>query len=460
MENVKKPLKKSILYAVVLFVSSLCLILSANQYVNYKVTLYKSYQDYIRNVLRYVASQTDVDDLAECIRSGEESAKYRELQYLLDQVKNHVDLHFLYILIPVNTEKTDNIINVMAAMSDEERVLEPGEAVALNQPSGDSYPPGTAKKYLDAYESGELSFFEETSEWGADYTGLLPLFDSEGEKVAALCMDVETGKIHEALRRQTFNMAVIILFLGVLFSAAFMIWSDVAIILPIKKLKKAVSAYAAQNHKQEDPTALILFVPPVHTGNEVDALAGAVKKMSEDMRDYLKKISSTKEELARMNIVAHRDGLTHVGNKTSYEQFVKEHNLKMASEMKPFSVLVLDMDNLRMINNQYGHEKGDLYLKKMSSIVCDVYKRSPVFRIGGDEFVIVLEGRDYTNRRALMEKLTGELESARKTGADPWDRISVSVGCSDFVREVDNRFEDVYARAEKLMQEDKEQKKQ
>ncbi|MBR0410469.1 MAG: hypothetical protein IJI25_05640 [Eubacterium sp.] len=59
---------------------------------------------------------------------------------------------------------------------------------------------------------GKLSFFEEISEWGDDYTGLLPLFDSRGNRVAALCVDVDVAEIHRTLRK---NIAGNITLIGI-----------------------------------------------------------------------------------------------------------------------------------------------------------------------------------------------------------------------------------------------------
>ena len=136
-----------------------------------------------------MAEDIDVDDLSNCIETRTESEKYYELQQTLDDIRARVDCHFIYIVIPLSTEPIDNMQNVIAGVGEYEYENMADQLVHLNMLTGDSYSPETAKKYLDAYNSGELSFFEEVSQWGDDYTGLLPLYDSHGDKVAALCVD-------------------------------------------------------------------------------------------------------------------------------------------------------------------------------------------------------------------------------------------------------------------------------
>lgn len=178
MTKKRIPLKRSILAGTVLFIVLICAILNLVHLGSHRQMLYSQYEMRIEDILRYVEADIDVDDLAECIRTGVPSEKYQALQKLLDQLKERMDIHYIYIIEPLNTEETDNIRNVIAGATQYEYENEADELVYLNMPTGDSYSPQTAAKYLKAYQSDQLSFFEERSEWGDDYTGLLPLHDS------------------------------------------------------------------------------------------------------------------------------------------------------------------------------------------------------------------------------------------------------------------------------------------
>ena len=80
-----------------------------------------------------------------------------------------------------------------------------------------------------------------------------------------------------------------------------------------------------------------------------------------------------------------------------------------------FAVCMFDCNCLKQINDEYGHDKGDIFLKETTRIICDVFEHSPVFRIGGDEFVAVLQNGDYENREALLRLFDAKCSEKRET---------------------------------------------
>ena len=288
MVKKKKTLKKSILSCTIPFMLLMCVILSAVQIISTRNILYTRYESYIRNILSYVQGEIDVDDLAECMKSGVESEKYKALQKVLDNCRDRLDIHFIYVIEPLNTERFNNIRNVIAGVSKDEYENLADELVYLNMPTGDSYSPETAAKYLNAYRSGKLSFFEEVSEWGDDYTGLLPLFDSRGKAVAALCVDVDVAEMHSILHNEAIAVILLIMLFGIAFVVIFIGWSVRSITDPIERLEKSVVDFASKCKDQKDPAALVIDVPEIRTNNEVETLAHAVSEMGDAMQDYLK----------------------------------------------------------------------------------------------------------------------------------------------------------------------------
>lgn len=460
MKPNNKPLKRSFLFSIVMFLVVLGLVLSITQHLRYRKLLYARYEHYIENVLRYTAAGIDTDDLAECIRTGEESEKFHALQGYLDGIRANMDLHFLYVIIPLNTEPADNIMNVIAAVSDYEYQYMADQLVHLRQLTGDSYSPATAKKYLDAYQSGTLSFFESVSEWGDDYTGLLPLYDSYGERVAALCMDIDIQEIHHDLRMSTAFTALLLVLLGTLFTAVFLSWADRNVIHPIELLERSAVDFASVCEAQTDPDALRMELPELHTGNELEILSASVRKMSEAMRDYLKNFVSTERELARMTALANNDALTHAQNKTAFDTCVDQLRHQIEEEPVPFAVLMLDLNNLKRTNDVFGHEHGDIYIKTCCRIISDTFAHSPVFRVGGDEFTVLLTGQDYDDREELLRQARVRFVSA---AADrklpPWERVSVAIGMAEFRPGVDTTVAEVINRADQQMYQEKRRMK-
>ena len=460
MNEVRQPLKRSMLAGISLLLVSLCIGICVLQYFSIRRSVISSFQSYIGNVLQFTASTVDPDDLAECIRTGKKSPKYEELQRSLDQIREHMDMHFIYIIVPLNTNETDNIRNVIAGATAYEYQHESDELVQLNQLTGNAYPPATAQKYLDAYQSGKLSFFEETSQWGTDLTGLLPLFDSSGNPVAALCMDIDISFINEKIVEHLLNTCLIIFIIGLLFATVFIVWSDRSILRPIRLLEQGMARITARDPDLQDPDALVLDVPEIENRNEVGMLARSAEKMSRDLRDHTRALVSREKELARVSASASRDDLTHVGNLAAYNQYAEKLQLKMTEGPTEYAILLADVDDLKKQNDSYGHDRGNQYLKNCCAVICDVFRHSPVFRIGGDEFVVVLTGEDFLNRRDLLKEARERFrQSWINEDISPWERLSVSIGIAEYRENEDKTVQQVLNRADHAMYEARNLKK-
>ena len=456
MNGIRKPLKRSLLCGILLFVFVLCIVLIGAQYFTIRRSLYQQYESRIDNILNYAESLIDTDDMAECIRTGKESEQFGNMQRSLDGIKEQTGVHYLYIIIPLNTEKTDNIQNVMAAATQYEYENEPETIVHLNDLTGDAYSPETAKKYLDAYESESDSFFVNTTTFGTDYTGLRVLRDSRGEKVAALCADYDVNGIREKLWDNILDILVIIIIVGLLFASAFIVWADTNVVKPIQFLEKGVRGMAEKSHGQRNPDTMRLDLPEIRTGNEVESLAKASKNMVDDMREYVKDLLKKEKELAKLSTMAKRDPLTRVGNRNAYESFAEALQLKMSEGPQEYAILVMNTNGLKKINDEYGHDKGDLYLLKACRIICEIFRHTPVFRLGGDEFAAVMSGEDYRNRTELVKQARRELLQAENDEtAAPWERASAALGITDYDRKNDRTVKAVQERAKELMVEDK-----
>ena len=460
MGAIRKPLKTSILKGICLFAATLCVFLVVVQYFFLRNTLYSQYRIRMTHILRDAESAIDTEDLAECIRTGEKSAVFEETQEKLNAIKDRTGVHYLYIVIPLNTEDTDNMRNVMAAVATAEKD-DPEAYVKLNEPTGDVYPPSVAKLYLDAYGSGEVTFFEDNLEFGDDYTGVLVLKNKQtGEPMAELCVDFEVGEIRAQIRENLLDILIIVLILGLLFATLFMLWADRHIVQPVRTLEGDVAQLARKSHTSRNPDAMVYSAENIRTGNEVESLAKAVETLSFDMRDYVKNLVDQERELVRLNAMANRDVLTHVGNRNAYDQYVEGLHLKMTEGHIEFGILLADANGLKRINEEYGNDKGDIYLQKACRVICEVFRHSPVFRMGGDEFAVMLLGNDYMNRRALMDEAQGIYSrdlTDEKT--PPWEQVSVSFGLAEYDPERDRMVKDVYDRADEALRVMKEYKK-
>jgi diguanylate cyclase (GGDEF)-like protein len=457
MNRKKNPIKKSVIRICAATFSFLCIGMMILNYVGYRRLLYSQYENHMKNILTNTVCFIDVDDLAECIRTGEESPKYYELQKVLDEHKDSTDLNFLYIIIPLNTEPTDNIRNVIAAMSKEEYETIPDELVKLNSLTGDSYSPAVAAKYLEAYESGrELSYFRDVTEWGDNYTALMPLYDSKGERVAALCVDIEISEIRSQLLYHSLWTIGITLFGGILVSVLFFLWTRKNVLQPILKIEKSLNDYTARGMNLDDPESLIIDIPDIHTGNEVEDLADDILFMSETLCVTVQDMHLTRQELAHMSVKATKDELTHVGNKVAYKESVDHLQQSIDNGTAEFAIVIADTNRLKIVNDTFGHEKGDAYIRICCGVLCEVFQHSPVYRIGGDEFVIILTGNDYDRRTELFAAAKQRfLDMQEAPDAEPWTAASMALGMAVFSSDFDKDVKQVFTRADKNMYDDK-----
>jgi len=111
---------------------------------------------------------------------------------------------------------------------------------------------------------------------------------------------------------------------------------------------------------------------------------------------------------------------------------------------------MIDLNNLKKINDNFGHDKGDIAIQRLCGMICAVFKHSPVFRLGGDEFAVVLEGHDLENVDALMQRLQGDIDRNRADETlQPWERTSAAVGFARYGE--GDTLEAVFKRADKAM---------
>ena len=149
---------------------------------------------------------------------------------------------------------------------------------------------------------------------------------------------------------------------------------------------------------------------------------------------------------------AFKDPMTGAKSKTAYLQREKEINTAIEEEtQEKFAVVVCDVNGLKKINDTLGHKAGDEYIKKAFHMICDIFQHSPVYRIGGDEFVIILTGRDYVIRKELV--LTLHDRSVTHIGSGG---VVVSGGLSEFMPGEDKSYHAVFERADSLMYDEKQ----
>ena len=185
--------------------------------------------------------------------------------------------------------------------------------------------------------------------------------------------------------------------------------------------------------------------------DEVGTLTRSFRKMRDHMQIYISDLNSR----------AYTDALTGVKNKGAFDVSVARMNSDIKnSERKPeFAIIMFDLDELKVINDQYGHERGDVYIQTACRLICQVFAHSPVYRVGGDEFCVLLQYADYQARDKLLGMFDRESAAWNEKAEQPWERVEVSKGMGVFSPEEDETAEQVFSRADEEMYMNKRSRK-
>lgn len=141
----------------------------------------------------------------------------------------------------------------------------------------------------------------------------------------------------------------------------------------------------------------------------------------ENIEDEVKEREEREKNLRSAQRLARLDVLTGIRNKNAFAEYIEDIKKKIGPGPEHFSfgIVMCDVNDLKLMNDTRGHSFGDEALMRASRMICEIYDHSSVFRIGGDEFVVILDGRDYDDRDDLLEKLRAESLANKRSRSGP-----------------------------------------
>ncbi|TQF67842.1 sensor domain-containing diguanylate cyclase [Pseudoalteromonas luteoviolacea] len=177
--------------------------------------------------------------------------------------------------------------------------------------------------------------------------------------------------------------------------------------------------------------------------------------MLECIANWLANYLHSQMEISVQKKRAETDPLTETSNRRCLTTVGNEMFSRWKIKHQPFSMIMIDIDNFKRINDCYGHNAGDQVLINFSSVVRQVIRKSDhFFRMGGEEFVILVEGNDksiskYAERiRQAVEDMSVQYEQSNI-------KITISCGVTSVHRE-DDKLECVYCRADQALYQSKQ----
>jgi len=150
------------------------------------------------------------------------------------------------------------------------------------------------------------------------------------------------------------------------------------------------------------------------------------------------------------------DAMTHVKNRKAFDSKMKELQIKIdTGKLEDFALAVCDINNLKAINDSLGHEAGDEYIINSSKLICNTFKKSAVYRIGGDEFVILLEGEDFANRHRLVQSMSEAMKRNDDSKSLSPQNVSIAIGVAEYQKGQKTETATIFNMADSRMYENK-----
>ena len=313
------------------------------------------------------------------------------------------------------------------------------------------------EEYLPDLLAGKpIKPIENDDKYGYLLTIYKPVYNSVGQCVAYAGIDFSMDIINNYGRMfitkviATFSGLVILIFVFVLMLV------ENNIILPVNTM-----AYCARNFAYDSETARAQNIEymrrlDIKTRDEIENLYSAFLKTTSDSMHYFENLKRSKIQLAVMEELAHKDALTGLKNKTAYNEYTAKFDADIVEGRANFAIIMIDVNFLKKVNDTYGHEYGNIYLINAGKLACSVFGEDKVYRIGGDEFVVVLDGEalarceeDVFAIRSMITKLQHD------STLQPWEKVSAAIGVAYYQAGVDKTAEEVFKRADADMYKNK-----
>ena len=256
-------------------------------------------------------------------------------------------------------------------------------------------------------------------------------------------MQLVLSASYDDMKQIRYDIAYKILFAMLLLVAVFSLIVFLVVRRIVDPLKKLTEASKKLSNGDYD-------VEIIHSDTyEIKLLSTAFENMTEHLREHEK----------HQRMLAYKDSLTGLRNTTAYNGWVNDFEKDLADKNKEFGVLVLDLNYLKEMNDMYGHDAGNKLIVSAARLISDTFKRSPVFRIGGDEFLVILQNRDLKDYEELFAEF--DLECANTVIESDEEKVVLSIakGFSRYDPAVDRQFVDVFNRADEEMYKNKRKMK-
>ncbi len=466
----RHSLKTEIILGCVLCIVILSVSLSVIGYYIFKNSMMEQYRSRLTDVICLTQSHIDIEDIRHCMETGEETDDYRAFIAFLDDIRRNFSLDQLVLSTPVKDGDSYDVILAASGLLPEERNgqnLQAFDVPKLGDRIGKFFPPEVLPYIYDEFiRTEDIRFTVIETEFGQDYRGGITIRDENDEPVVMLTAGLSLDSIKDNLKSYVTAMVLITCILCLVFIIGTTLWMQFRILRPISIIEKVASEFEEKSRTEMNPGVLVLDIPDIKTGDELESLADTISEMSFRMKSYVDMLlqsetrmtslehdlDESRKKAMQLGEMATKDPLTGIRNRSAYDVEVEKTKNELRTENKRIGVAMIDLLHLKNINDTYGREKGNAAIIKLCRMVCVTFSHSPVFRIDGDEFVVIIKGSDYENATGLISLFKEEISRlASDQTLDPWERISASIGYALSGEEDSRDYDELFRLADERM---------
>lgn len=399
----------------------------------------------------------DFDELTENGKTTYEVYSHEFYQAAFDKANDIFDLAYTYYVVPKD-DGSDDVTFILDCKRDEKAVggkkyLDLGRTVTFDRKNH--------KRFWETWDSGKKSGGNDVfvKDVGKTYAYYTPVFIG-GEKMGVIGMEVEVSTITHAILVATLRQMLLIALVLVLFVGFLLFIIRKNYIQKLVYLQRAIDDYS----RTKNSDIAYNLLGQVKNKDEISMIMSKLANMIYELRNYMDHLSKTRQDLQKTQKVAMelselavQDSLTGIRNKRGYDKEVRKAVQEIADGQTKIGLAMIDLNYLKKINDTYGHDKGNVSLITLCQIVCHVFDHSPVFRIGGDEFAVVLRGHDLEHIDELVEEFNQNLKELQDNEElKYWEKISAAIGYAVYDPALDSDFDALFKRADDAMYKNKE----
>ena len=294
--------------------------------------------------------------------------------------------------------------------------------------------------------------------WGNFYSAYSPVFNSAGQVSGIVGVDFSSAWYEAAVRRHVCTIGIISV-LSVVTGAVVMFLITRKVRAKFRELDKELSLLSGNvDALTEDILSKPGFRDRVREGTSSET--DDVPTDADELFSLRTKIRSMQRELDLyldyIHAQAYTDSLTGVGNTNAYQERLLLLNPQIEEQRAAFSAAVFDIDNLKTVNDCYGHLCGDRVICGAADAIAGVFGAENTFRIGGDEF-LAITGCTEAEVAAKLEEIRKAIARFNAAPNHPEAALSLAMGASVFRPGKDSSFREVFVRADEAMYENKGQ---